>query len=134
MKLWVGQPPSRVAPWNCNYLCNNLKQIWPLSKNFKGKLHFNKKTEFSYCVIIYCFMEYIQKLLCEMPVVFICASKNTRTTRLSSYFGAPHHSKLFKCSSSLAKGELRMRTARGIICRHNWIADYTIRMIVHKIT
>ena len=37
------------------------------------------KTEFSYCFIIHCFMENIQKLLCEMQVDFICVSKNTRT-------------------------------------------------------
>ena len=37
------------------------------------------KTEFNYCFIIHCFMENIQKLLCEMQVDFICSSKNTRT-------------------------------------------------------
>ena len=37
------------------------------------------KTKFNYCFIIYCFMENIQKLLCEMQVDFTCASKNTRT-------------------------------------------------------
>ena len=36
-------------------------------------------TEFNYCFIMHCFMENIQKLLCEMQVDFICASKNTRT-------------------------------------------------------
>ena len=45
-----------------------------------------------------------------------------------------HHSKPFKCSSSLVKGVLRMRTERCIICRYNWIADYSIIMLVHKIT
>ena len=34
--------------------------------------------DISYCFIIHCFMENIQKLLCEMQD-FICASKNTRT-------------------------------------------------------
>ena len=38
------------------------------------------------------------------------------------------------CSRSLAKVVLRMRTARDIICRYNWIADYTIIMLAHKIT
>ena len=33
------------------------------------------KTEFNYCFIIHCFMENIQKLLCEMQVDFICACK-----------------------------------------------------------
>jgi len=28
----------------------------------------------------------------------------------------------------------KVRTAHGIICRYNWIADYTIIMLVHKIT
>ena len=42
----------------------------------------------------------------------------------------PHHSKPFKCSRPLAKGVLHMCTMRGI---YNWIADYTIIMIVHKI-
>ena len=37
------------------------------------------KTEFNYCFIIHCFMEKIQKLLCEMQIDFICAFKNTRT-------------------------------------------------------
>ena len=36
------------------------------------------KTEFNYSFIIQCFMEDIQKLLCEMQVDFICAFKNTR--------------------------------------------------------
>ena len=36
------------------------------------------KTEFNYCFIIHCYMENIQKLMCEMQVDFICASKNTR--------------------------------------------------------
>ena len=34
----------------------------------------------------------------------------------------------------LAKSVLRMRTARGIICTYNWIGDYTLIMLVHKIT
>ena len=29
------------------------------------------KTEFKYCFIIHCFMENIQKLLCEMQIDFI---------------------------------------------------------------
>ena len=37
------------------------------------------KTEFNYCFIIPCFMENMQKMLCEMQVDFICASKNTKT-------------------------------------------------------
>ena len=39
------------------------------------------KTEFNYCFIIQCFMENIQKLLCEMLIDFICASKNRRKNR-----------------------------------------------------
>ena len=27
-----------------------------------------------------------------------------------------------------------VRTAHGIICTYNWIADYTVIMLVHKIT
>ena len=57
------------------------------------------QTEFNYCFIIHCFMENIQKLLCEMQVDFICASKNTRTNTSS---GCRHHSKPFKYSRSLA--------------------------------
>ena len=37
------------------------------------------KTEFNYCFVIPCFMENIQKILCEMQVDFIFASKNTKT-------------------------------------------------------
>ena len=33
------------------------------------------KTEFNYCFIIHCFMENIQKLLCEIQLDFICVSK-----------------------------------------------------------
>ena len=80
-------------------------------------------------------MENIQKLLCEMQVDFICTSKNTRTN-------APSGRSLETIqvlALSLAKGVLRMRTARGIICTYdwiadwiaNWIADYTIDLI-HK--
>ena len=49
----------------------------------------------------YCFMENIQKLLCEMQVDFICALlvlyKDKRTKK-------PHQSQTFTCSRSLAKG------------------------------
>ena len=38
------------------------------------------------------------------------------------------------CSRSLAKGVLRMRTARCIIYSYNWIAHYTTIMLVHKIS
>ena len=56
------------------------------------------KNKFNYCFIIHCFMENIQKPLCEMQVDFIWAKyKDKRTKR-------PHHSKPFKCSRSLAKG------------------------------
>ena len=55
-----------------------------------------------------------------MQVDFICFPnyKDKRTKR-------PNHSKPFKCSRSWAKGVLRMRTARSIICTYNWIADNT---------
>ena len=54
-------------------------------------------------------MENIQKLLFEMQVDFICAFKyeDKRTKR-------PHLRR--NHSSVLAKGVLRVRTARGIIC------------------
>ena len=52
-------------------------------------------------------MENIQKLLCEMQVDFICASKNTGTNALS--------------------GRITWN-------RYNWIAVYTIIMLVYKIT
>ena len=50
------------------------------------------KTEFNYCFIIHCFMENIQKLLCEMQVDFICASKNTRTNAPSGRITRNHSS------------------------------------------
>ena len=56
-----------------------------------------------------------------MQADFICACKNTRTN-------APSGGITRKCSRSLAKG------AHGIICTYNWMADYTIIMLVHKIT
>ena len=34
---------------------------------------------------------------------------------------------------SIAKAVLHMGTVCGIICRYNWLADYTIIMLVHKI-
>lgn len=37
-------------------------------------------------------------------------------------------------ASSLYKGVLRMCTVRGIICRYNWIPDYTLIMLVNNIT
>ena len=66
-------------------------------------------------------MENLQKVLCEMQVDFICASKNTRTTAIR---GASLET--IQELSFFAKGVLRMCTARGLICRYNWIADYTI--------
>ena len=58
----------------------------------------------------------MQKLLCEMQVDFICASKNTSTNATSDLITRNHSSAQY----SLAKGVLRMRTARGIICRFSW--------------
>ena len=78
----------------------------------------SQKTEFINCFTIHCSMGNIQKLLCEMQVDFICASKNTRTNAPSQ--------------NSLAKGVLRMRIVRGKICRYYWIVDYTIIMLDTK--
>ena len=64
----------------------------------------------------------MQKLLCEMQVDFICTSKYTRTNAPSSR----SLETIQVLALSLAKGVLRMRTARGIICTYNWIADYAI--------
>ena len=50
------------------------------------------KTEFNYCFIIHCFVENIQKLLCEMQVDFICACKNIRTNAPSSCITRNHSS------------------------------------------
>ena len=50
------------------------------------------KTEFNYCFIIHCFMENIQKLLCEMQVDFICTSKNTRANAPSGHITQNHSS------------------------------------------
>ena len=76
--------------------------------------------------IIHWSIENIQKLLREKQADFSCASKNTITTNVPS-------GRITR-NQALAKGVLRMRTARGIICGHNWIKDYTIIMLVHKIT
>ena len=64
-----------------------------------------------------------------MQVDFICASKNTRTNAPSG-----RSRETIQVVALLAKGVLRMRIARLIICRYNWIADYTIIMLIHKIT
>ena len=50
------------------------------------------KTEFNYFFIIHCFMENMQKLLCEMQVDFICASKLTRTNAPSGCITQNHSS------------------------------------------
>ena len=63
-------------------------------------------------LIIHWFMENIQQLLREMQADFICDSKNTRTNATSGGITR---------NQALAKGVLRMRTARGIICGYNWI-------------
>ena len=76
--------------------------------------------------IIHWFMENIKKkLLPEMQANFSCAFKNTRTNAPSDRITR---------NQALAKGVLRMRTVRGIICGYNWIKDYSIIMLVHKIT
>ena len=51
-----------------------------------------KKPNFNYCFIIHCCMGNIQKLLCEMQVDFICASKNTRTNAPSGRITRNHSS------------------------------------------
>ena len=68
------------------------------------------KTEFKYCFIIHCCMENVQKLLCEMQML---------TVQVLTPFNA--------------KGVLGMRTVHGIICTYNWMADYTVIMLVRKI-
>ena len=50
------------------------------------------KTEFSYCLIIHCFMENIQNLMCGMQVDFIFASRNTRTNAPSGRITRNHSS------------------------------------------
>ena len=60
-----------------------------------------------------------------MQADFSCASKNTSTNAPSGRITR---------NQAFAKGVLRMRTVRGIICGYNWIKDYTIIMLVHKIT
>ena len=50
------------------------------------------KTEFNYCYIMHCFVENIQKLLCEIHVDFICASKNTRANAPSGCIARNHSS------------------------------------------
>ena len=50
------------------------------------------KTEFNYCLLTHCFMENIQKLLCEVELDFICASKNTRTNAPSDRITRNHSS------------------------------------------
>ena len=47
-------------------------------------------TNIDYCFIINRFMENIQKLLCEMQVDFICASKNTWTNTPSGRITRNH--------------------------------------------
>ena len=75
-------------------------------------------------LIIHWFMENLQNLLREMQADFICDSKNTRTNAPSGGITR---------NQALSKGVLRMRTARRIICGYNWIKDFTIIMLVHKI-
>ena len=73
-------------------------------------------------------MENIQKLLCEMQVDFISACKIQ---------GQTHHAAASLETIqvlTLFSQRCAVRTAHSIICRYNWIADYTIIMFVHKIT
>lgn len=65
--------------------------------------------------------------MCKMQVNFICASKNTRTNAPSGRLETIQVLALFSV------GVLRMRAARGILCTYNWMGDYTLIMLVHKI-
>ena len=69
-------------------------------------------------------MENIQKLLCEMQGDFLCASKNTRTNAPSGCVTQNH--------SSARALQPKVRSAHGIICTYNWIADYTTIMLSRK--
>ena len=72
-------------------------------------------------------MENIQKLLCEMQVVFICACKiQGQTHQAAASVETIQVLALFsqRCA---------MRTAHFTIYTYNWIADYAIIMLVHKI-
>ena len=71
-------------------------------------------------------MEYMQNLLYVMQADFICACKNTRTNAPSG--------RITRNYSSTRSLYPKVRTAHRLICRYNWIADYTIIMLVHKIT
>ena len=73
-------------------------------------------------------MENIHKLLCEMQVDFICACKiQGETHEVAAPLETIRVLALFsqRCA---------VRTAHDIICTYNWIADYTIIMLVHRIT
>ena len=72
------------------------------------------KTEFNYCFTIQCLKENLQKLLCEMQIQ-----------------GQTH-----QAAASLQTIQV-LSLDKGAHCalrRYNWIADYTIIMLVHKIT
>ena len=81
------------------------------------------KTEFSYCFIIHCFIENIQKLLREMCVDFICASLKIP--------GQTH-----QAAASLETTQVRRSITKGALCMHCAQYNpqiYTIIMLVHKI-
>ena len=85
------------------------------------------KTEFNCCFIIHCFMENIQKLLLQCKQILIGLVKiQGQTYQAAASLETIQVLALFsqRCA---------MRTAHGIICRYNWIADYTIIMLVHRI-
>ena len=102
---------SGIIEVEADYTCRDL--------DYSGYL----KTEFNYC-----FMENIQKLLGEMQIDFICACKmQGQTHQAAASLETIQVLVLFSQMCAL-------RTARGIICRCNWIADYTIIMLVQKVT
>ena len=78
-------------------------------------------------------MENIQKLLCEMqtdkgkPLVPIIPSHCTCCLGCAKL-------SLVNSTFALFSQRCALRTAHGIICRYNWIADYTIIMLVQGLS
>ena len=71
--------------------------------------------------------KYTKTIVWNAGRFYLCLKKKGQTHQAAASLEAIHVLALFsqRCA---------VRTAHGIICRYNWIADYTIIILVHKIT
>ena len=105
-------------PAQADYTCLHLDY----SGNHKNRIH-------AIIVLVYIVLWKICKNYCEKckQILFVLVKIQGETHQAATPLETIQVLALFSQGCAV-------RTAHGIVCRYNWMADYTIIMPVHKIT